>query len=77
MRVITEERSEDLAQFHNKIYRQFSKKGISVQEAFNILTLMLCTIAKKTQHPKEEIFSYFESHWDSWEDIEAENIAEE
>lgn len=64
---MTDERVDDLAIFYQKIYRQFRRKGLSVDEGINLLTLMVCYIAKKSGYQREDIYDSFNQHWDNWD----------
>lgn len=70
MQLITDERAEDLAIFYQKIYNQFRRKGLSVDEGVNLLTLMLCCIIKRSGRDKEEVHDSFDGHWEAWEDYD-------
>jgi hypothetical protein len=65
---MTDERVDDLAIFYQKIYAQFRRKGLSVNEGIHLLTLMICYIAKKSGCQKEDIYDSFNNHWDAWEE---------
>lgn len=70
MPILTEERVEDLAKFYQKVYELFRKKGVSIDETLALLTIMMCSIGKKTQMHKEELIGRLESRWDNWEEEE-------
>ena len=67
--MITDERAEDLAIFHNKIYRQFQRKGLNNFESADILAIMICKICKYSEFSKSTFMQIMENHWDTWDDL--------
>lgn len=67
MAIFTEERADDLVKFYQKIYDQFRKKGVSADETFTILTIMMCSIGKRMRMSREEVIGYLERRWDNWD----------